>query len=70
VAVHESFLHKFWGVASFAAVKASNPRNFSPRKLYFLPICEGFLPQKFPTIWYSCNVKHIPLMIFMNRNDI
>ena len=36
------------GVASFCAAKASNPRKFSPRKSYFSPICESFLPRKFP----------------------
>ena len=34
--------------------KASNPRKFSPRKSYFSPIPESFLPRKFPVIRYIC----------------
>ena len=30
--------------------KANNPQKFSPRKSYFSPICESFLPRKFPAI--------------------
>ena len=30
----------------------SIPRKFSPRNGHLLPICESFLPQKFPTIQY------------------
>ena len=46
------FSAKFGGVASFGAAQASNLRNFSPRKSYFSPIRESFLPRKFPTIQY------------------
>ena len=42
-----------WGVASFGVAKASNPWKFSPRKSYFSPICESFLPQKCPAIRYQ-----------------
>ena len=37
---------KFGGMASFGTAKASNPRKFSPQKLYFLPIRKSFLPQQ------------------------
>ena len=40
---------KFGGVASYGAAKAS-----SPRKSYFSPIHETFLPaRKFSSVWYS-----------------
>ena len=43
------FSAKFVGVASFGAAKASNPRNFSSRKLYFSPICgKVFSLKSFP----------------------
>ena len=51
-AIRKSFLCKIWGVASFGTAKASNPRKFSPRKAYFSPIRESFLPRKFPAIRY------------------
>ena len=35
VAIHESFLHEIWGMASFGVAKASNPQKFSQRKSYF-----------------------------------
>ena len=38
------FSAKFGGVASFGAAQVSNPRKFFPRKSYFLPIRESFLP--------------------------
>ena len=50
VAICKSFLRKIWGVASFGTAKESNPRKFSPWKLYFSPIRESFLSQKFPAI--------------------
>ena len=40
--------------------KLSREKTFtkvSPRKLYFSLICEGFLSQKFSTIWYTQLVK-------------
>ena len=40
------------GVGSFSTAQASNLWKFSPQKSYFLPICESFLPRKFPAIWY------------------
>ena len=46
----QKFLREIWGVALFGTAKATNPRKFSPRKTYFSPIRESFLPQKFPTI--------------------
>ena len=47
------FSAEFGGVASFGAAETSNPRKFSPGKLYFSPICESFLPQKFFAIRYA-----------------
>ena len=41
-------LQKFGDVTLFGAAKTSNPQKFSPRKSYFSPICNSFLPQKFP----------------------
>ena len=32
VAIHESFLHKIWGMGSFGAAKVINLQKFSPRK--------------------------------------
>ena len=52
VAIHKSFLHEIWIMASFGAAKVSNPQKLSPRKSYFSPICESFLPRKFPAIRY------------------
>jgi len=46
------FSAKFGSVASFGAAKACNLRKISPRQLYFSPIYESFLPQKFPALWY------------------
>ena len=46
------FFAKFGAVASFGVAKVSNPRRFSPRKLYFSLTRESFLPQKFPAIRY------------------
>ena len=46
------FSTKFGGVVSFCVAQASNLWNFSPQKLSFSPICESFLPQKFPAIRY------------------
>ena len=45
VAIRKIFLCEIWGRGTFDAAKASNLRKFSPRKLYFSPICESF---KFP----------------------
>ena len=50
VAIRKGFLHKIWGCGTFGAAKASNLRKFSPRKSYFSPIRESFLPRKFPAI--------------------
>ena len=47
------FAAKFWGSASFGTANASNPRKFSPWKLYFSLIHETFLPQKFPAVRYA-----------------
>ena len=44
---------KFGGMAFFGTAKVSNHRKFSPRKSYFLPIRESFLPWKVPAIQYS-----------------
>ena len=52
------FSVKFGNMASFGAAQASNLRKFSPQKLYFLPICESFLPQKFSAIRYLTEVLH------------
>ena len=46
------FSTKFGIMVSFGTVKASNPRTFSPWKLYISPIHKSFLPRKFPTTWY------------------
>ena len=46
-----SFLHKRWGVVSFATAKASTLRKFYPQS-YFHQFCESFLPRKFPAICY------------------
>ena len=35
-------------MASFDVAKASNPQRFSPRKLYFSPICASFSLKSFP----------------------
>ena len=35
-----------WGCGTFGAAKVSNPRKFSPRKLYFSPIWRKFSPSK------------------------
>ena len=48
VAIHESFLAKFGGMTSFGAAQVSNLQKFSPRKSYFSPIRESYLPRKFP----------------------
>ena len=56
------FSAKIGGVASLGVAKASNPRKFSPLKLYFSPIRESFLPRKFPAIRYGmykcCDVRY------------
>ena len=52
VAIHEVFSTKFGDVASFGATQASNPWKFYLQKLYFLSICESFLPRKFSAIQY------------------
>ena len=45
VSIHKSFLREIWGVAFFGVAKASNPRKFSPRKLYFTNL-RKFSPSK------------------------
>ena len=50
------FSVKCGGMASFGAAKASNPQKFSPQTLYFSPIRESFLPQKFPAIRYIYSI--------------
>ena len=50
--VRESFLCEIWGMVSFGAARTSSPRKFSLLKSYFSPICESFLPRKFPAIRY------------------
>ena len=52
MAILESFLCEIWGVVSFGMAKTSNSWKFSPQKLYFSPICESFLREKFPAIQY------------------
>ena len=42
------FFAKFGDVTFFGAEKTSNPQKFSPQKSYFSPICNSFLPRKFP----------------------
>ena len=44
------FSAKFVGMASVGVTKRSNPQKFSPRKSYFSPICQSFLPREFPAI--------------------
>ena len=50
------FSVKFGGVASFGATKASNPQTFLCKNHIFSPICESFLPRKFPAIRYGVSV--------------
>ena len=45
------FSAKFGGVAPLVLQKQAIRKSFFPRKLYFSPIRESFLPQKFPAIW-------------------
>ena len=52
MAILESFLCEIWGVVSFGMAKTSNSWKFSPQKLYFSPIRESFLREKFPAIQY------------------
>ena len=46
------FSVKFLGMVSFGAAKVRNLQKFSPRKPYFSPIHESYLPRKFCTIRY------------------
>ena len=39
---------EIWGVASFGMAKVSNPRKFSPRKLYFHQFTKVFSLESFP----------------------
>ena len=63
-AIYESFLRKNYIFYQFAKVFFAkiifftNLRKFSLQKLYFLPICESFLPQKFSAIQYLTEVLH------------
>ena len=50
------FLCETWECGTFGAAKASNLQSFSPRKSYFSPICESFLPWKFPAMQYYSTV--------------
>ena len=50
------FSMKFGSVASLAQAQASNLRKSSPRKSYFSPVHESFLPRKFPAIRYYCQL--------------
>ena len=43
------FFMKFWGVASFGSTSEQSAEVF-PMKIFFPPICESFLPRKFPAI--------------------
>ena len=49
------YLRKFslwnFGAWHLLLAPASNLQNFSPWKSFFPPICESFLPRKFPAIW-------------------
>ena len=50
-AIRKSFPAKIWGAwRPLEQQKRGNPRKFSPRKSYFSPICESFLPRKFPAL--------------------
>ena len=44
----EIFLREIWGRGILGAAKASDPREFSPRKSYFIINSPSFLPPKFP----------------------
>ena len=50
------FSAKFWGVPYFGVAKAKKSvKVFSANSLqtsYFSPICESFLPRKFPAVRY------------------
>ena len=48
MAICKSFLCEIWGVASFGTAKTSNPRKFSPRKLYFHQFAKVFSLKSFP----------------------
>ena len=41
------FYTKLGDMLSFGTARVSNPWKFSPRKSYFSPICESFVPWKF-----------------------
>ena len=60
VAICESFLREILGRGILGGgAKASNPRKFSSRKLYFSPICDSFLLQKFSGIQYMHKFRHL-----------
>ena len=49
------------------------PRKFSPRNAPFLPICESFLPQKFPAIRYIhffCVLTRERISMHMHVNSV
>ena len=51
------FFAKFGSVVSFGTAQASNPRTFFSWISSFSPICESFLPQKYPAI------RHVPVYV-------
>ena len=50
------FLCEIWGCGILWRGKCDNPRKFSPRKSYFSPTCESFLPRNFPL--YGIFIHH------------
>ena len=55
------FSAKFGGVVSFGAAQRAIRESFL-QKSYLSPICESFLPRKFPAIRYKqsgCNVAFV-----------
>ena len=51
----------YFGVPYPLMIGFSIPRKFSPRNGHFLPICESFLPRKFPAIQYCTCMIFIPV---------
>ena len=53
-----------WGMVSFGVAQVSNLQSFST-KIVFSSICESFLPQRFPAIWYETRlIKNQPMAIY------
>ena len=61
VAIRKSFLHEIWG---HGILWCGTNEQSAPRKSYFSPICESFLPWKFPAIRYCTWTNKCESMLY------